>query len=65
MITLNKKDLEKYLKSVKEDIPVKVYCGFNQYHIKRVVQYDGNLVLEVGDIENPIEECFDEEPSVA
>ena len=61
MVTLSKKDLEKYLKSIKEDIPVKVHCGFNHYHIKRVVLYDGNLILEVGEVENPIEEYPEEE----
>nr|QMP83163.1 MAG: hypothetical protein [Caudoviricetes sp.] len=64
MVMLTKKDLEKYLKSIKEDVPVKVHCGFNQYHIKRVVLYDGNIILEVGEVENLPEEYVDE-PSVA
>lgn len=56
MSSLTTKELENYLSAVKEDVPVKIFCSYNQYNIKRVALYDGELILEVGDAENPIED---------
>lgn len=56
MSNVTTKELQNYLNTVKEDFPVKIFCSYNQYNIKRVALYDGTLILEVGDAENPMED---------
>ena len=53
---ISSKDLTKLLSSLKDDVPVKVFCSFNHYDLKNIVLHEGNLILEVGDTNNPDEE---------
>jgi len=54
-MTATAKTLKKYLDELQDDTEVKIYCSYNQYDIKRIVLYEGRLILEVGDSDNPIE----------
>lgn len=63
MSQISSKDLLKHLSSLKEDVPVKIYCSYNQYDLKRIVLYDNSLILEVGETNN-FQEDFDS-PQIA
>ena len=56
---ISSKDLTRLLSSLKEDVPVKVFCSFNHYDIKNVVLFEGKVIIEVGDTNNRDEEFFD------
>lgn len=57
MKEITSKTLLQYLQSLDEDVHVKIFCSYNHYDLKRVVLYDNNLILEVGDTNN-IEEDY-------
>lgn len=57
------KQLKEVLEYASDEIPVKVHCSFNQYQVKRIALYKGTLIVDVGDVENPLEEY--EGPSIA
>lgn len=63
MKEITSKSLEKYIKSMDENVPIRIYCSYNFYDVKRIVFYDDKLVLEVGDSNNPSEE--DDGPMLA
>lgn len=50
------KQLREILEYASDNIPVKIYCSYNQYEVKRALLYQGNLIIEVGDTENPIDQ---------
>lgn len=56
MTIINVKHLKEVLEFAPDDALVKVYCSYNQYNVKRVSLYNGNIIIDLGDADNPIEE---------
>lgn len=56
MYTVTSKQLNDILTSTNFDLPVRVFCSFNQYEIKRASIHSGTIILEVGDANNPIDD---------
>jgi hypothetical protein len=59
------KILKEYIKTIDKEIPIKIYCSYNEYEVKRVILWDDRLVFEVGETENPIEDGVYEGPILA
>lgn len=47
-------EIQNALDECESDVPVYIYCGFNRYKIKRIIECKDYLMFDVGDVENPI-----------
>jgi hypothetical protein len=66
MKNISVKQLKDYLSEIDDgNVPVKIFSSFNQFNIKRVALYNGTVILEVGEVENPLEEYVDDSPQIA
>lgn len=59
------KTLKEYIKTIDKEIPIKIFCSYNEYEIKRVILWDDRLVFEVGEAENPENDSVYEGPITA
>lgn len=50
--TLHVRELQNYIKNVKLDLPIYIHSAYNKYRIKGLLETDGYIILETGEVDN-------------